>query len=457
MDVERETVAARREPGMHEKPISQDKQGAPDAGRYFRYMAEFVGFTPDDAATIRQTRPIIEKHLPDIVSKFYTHLLRYPPTRKVFLKKDGSVDQEYVELRMRHLTNFWLRTASGEFDDNYARYVDYVGRAHTSHGADPHIYIAERYVIGQVGFVQHAISDVIARELRESNPDLEFRAVEAWDKLMMVLLELLSRAYGNEREAETFDPLVAVDQAAVAQLAQEAVQQEVGQAQPTERRKVVVARVQDIPEGERKLVQVGPLSIGLFRHEGTWIALRNSCLHRGGPVATGCLENGVLTCPWHGFQYQLPSGQLLVDPSARLETYPVVEEDGQVVLLVPESIAAQHMETVLAPAKLKRNEFPAAELAPGMTRLAWVDSESVAVYNVDGVLYATQEACTHFDGPLSEGALEGCIIECPLHGSRFNVQTGAVVEGPATDSLRVYRVMMEDGIARVEKMGPGDA
>ena len=66
---------------------------------------------------------------------------------------------------MRHLTNFWIRTADAIFDDEYARYVDYVGRAHTSHGADPRIYIAERYVIGQVGFLQHAITEILIKEL----------------------------------------------------------------------------------------------------------------------------------------------------------------------------------------------------------------------------------------------------------------------------------------------------
>ena len=96
-------------------PETQDnvtKRGAEDSGQYFRYMAEFTGFTEADAEMVRNTKPIIEKHLPDIVTKFYSHLLRYPPTRKFFLKKDGSIDHAYLELRMRHLSNFWLRTAS---------------------------------------------------------------------------------------------------------------------------------------------------------------------------------------------------------------------------------------------------------------------------------------------------------------------------------------------------------
>jgi hypothetical protein len=168
------------------------KLGAEDAGKYFRYMSEFVGFTAEDAATIRQTRPIIEKHLSEIVSKFYTHLLRYPPTRQWFLKSDGTIDQEYVELRMRHLTNFWLRTASGVFDDEYARYVDYVGRAHTSHGADPHLH--RRALCHRAGGVcpachQHVI---IKKDPRSRTA---FRAEEAWDNLMMVLLEMLSRVH----------------------------------------------------------------------------------------------------------------------------------------------------------------------------------------------------------------------------------------------------------------------
>src|SRR5512143_3053099 len=160
---------------MDEQTNIQDKaqRGAEDSARDFKYMGEFVGLSGKDEETIKRTMPVIEKHLPEIVSKFYSHLLRYPPTRKVFLKKDGTVDQDYVELRMRHLTNFWLRTAKGIYDDDYARYIDYVGRAHTSHGADPRIYIAERYVIGQVGFVQHAISEALIKELHDVDDAME--------------------------------------------------------------------------------------------------------------------------------------------------------------------------------------------------------------------------------------------------------------------------------------------
>ena len=68
------------------------KEGAADSGKYFNYMAQFVEFESADIETIQKTKPIIEKHLPEIIDKFYAHVLRYPPTRKFFLKRDGSID-----------------------------------------------------------------------------------------------------------------------------------------------------------------------------------------------------------------------------------------------------------------------------------------------------------------------------------------------------------------------------
>jgi nitrite reductase/ring-hydroxylating ferredoxin subunit/hemoglobin-like flavoprotein len=422
------------------------KQGAEDSERYFQYMAQFVDFNSEDAETIRQTKPIVEKHLAELVTKFYSHLLRHPPTRKFFLKKDGSIDQPYVEMRMRHLTNFWLHAASGVYDGGFAGYVDYVGRAHTSHGADPRIYVAERYVIGQVGFMQSAITEAISKELRHVDEAFEIRAVEAWGKLMMVVLEMLSRAYGNEREAEVFDAIQPIDQQMVERLAQEAVELEEGTGPAVVYKEILAARMDEIAEGERKILNIDNLSIGLFHHKGSWFALKNECLHRGGPVCTGTLEGDTLTCPWHGFQYNVTDGRLLVDENEHLDSYRVELRDGEVYLSVPDHAV------VTEPSKLAENQFRASDLMAGQIRLVRVDEENVAVFNVDGTFFATQEACTHQGGPLSEGILEGSCITCPIHGSRFDVTTGAVVRGPATRPVRTYRVEVKEDIASVAKI-----
>lgn len=100
---------------------------------------------------------------------------------------------------------------------------------------------------------------------------------------------------------------------------------------------------------------------------------------------------------------------------------------------------------------MSTSEFSAGDLAPGEIRLIQLDGVDVAVYNVGGTFYATQNACTHEMGELSDGFLDGEVVTCPFHGAQFNVKTGAVVAEPATAPLKTYRVTVIDGVARVEK------
>jgi len=129
--------------------------------------------------------------------------------------------------------------------------------------------------------MQHAISEALTRELHEIDPELEAHALKAWNLLMMVILEMLSRAYGYEREAETYAARANVDHEAVFQIAVQAYELGLGMRTAQERQDVVVGNAAEIPDGERKLVQVDDLSIGVFHHQGDWFAVRNSCLHRG--------------------------------------------------------------------------------------------------------------------------------------------------------------------------------
>lgn len=448
------------------RPFIPDPSEIEQAGQYFRYMAEFVGFTDQDSQAIRDSGLIVEKYLPDIIGRFYTNLLQYPPTRKFFLKKDGSVDQDYLQLRMYHQANFWRRTATGVYDYDYAHFVAYVGKAHTSRGADPKLFIAERYVIGMVGFVQHAITDALIRELSEYDPDLQKRAILAWNKICMVLLEVLARAYGPEREGEVLqESLIAVDPASVFDMSVESYEKGLGLGYKVQFEEVAVAREAEIPEGERKIVDVKGDSIGVFHHKGGWYAIRNVCLHRGGPVATGKLLGDNIVCPWHGYTYDVRTGSLLMDPTAKLQTYPVTIRDGQVWLkvLVPDEEAqskdvngAEKDLAVVEPfipqsgLDLKENEFQVEQLPPGQMKLVRVSGQLVVVYNVDDQFYATQNECTHAGGPLNEGELEGAVVTCPWHYSCFDVRDGSVVCKPAVKKLVTYSVRVEGNIGRVE-------
>jgi len=85
------------------------------------------------------------------------------------------------------------------------------------------------------------------------------------------------------------------------------------------------------------------------------------------------------------------------------------------------------------------------DIPEGACKLARVKGVSVAIFNVDGKLYATQADCTHAGGPLCEGGIWGDSVTCPWHGSEFNVRTGEVINGPADEPLKTYQVEVSDG------------
>ena len=100
----------------------------------------------------------------------------------------------------------------------------------------------------------------------------------------------------------------------------------------------------------------------------------------------------------------------------------------------------------IEPRPLKANEFQVSTVSPGSAKLLG----DAIVFNVGGNFCATQARCTHRGGQLTQGKLDGSTVTCPLHGSQFNVCSGAVLRGPAIDPLMTYRVVVEGGFGRVD-------
>jgi nitrite reductase/ring-hydroxylating ferredoxin subunit len=105
--------------------------------------------------------------------------------------------------------------------------------------------------------------------------------------------------------------------------------------------------------------------------------------------------------------------------------------------------------SITEPGILKENEFRLSDVPPGSAVLVG----DVVVFNVDGSFCAAQSRCTHRQGLLSDGTLDGSTVTCPLHGAQFNVCTGAVLRGPAKDPITSYRVVVDGDLGRVELDG----
>ncbi len=89
----------------------------------------------------------------------------------------------------------------------------------------------------------------------------------------------------------------------------------------------------------------------------------------------------------------------------------------------------------------------AAVIPAGHAARVEIGDSAVAVFNVGGQYYALDDTCSHALASLSDGELdpEGCAIECPLHGSRFDLRTGEPLCLPAVDPVRTHEVEMRDG------------
>lgn len=84
-----------------------------------------------------------------------------------------------------------------------------------------------------------------------------------------------------------------------------------------------IAGIADIKPGSGTTVEVGGKSLAVFNVEGSYYVIDNDCVHRGGPLGEGELEGNTVTCPWHGWSYDVKTGKCINNPSACVKSYPV--------------------------------------------------------------------------------------------------------------------------------------
>ena len=89
---------------------------------------------------------------------------------------------------------------------------------------------------------------------------------------------------------------------------------------------VRIAGTADIKPGSGATVEAGGKSLAVFNVEGTYYAIDNECVHRGGPLGEGDLDGNVVMCPWHNWTYDVITGRCINNPSACVKSYPVQVE-----------------------------------------------------------------------------------------------------------------------------------
>jgi nitrite reductase/ring-hydroxylating ferredoxin subunit len=93
-----------------------------------------------------------------------------------------------------------------------------------------------------------------------------------------------------------------------------------------------VADVADVPVDEGRVVEADGKTLGLFNVGGTFYAIDNTCLHRGGPLGEGDLDGRVVTCPWHGWRFDVTTGANEMNLQVKVSCYPVKLEGGAVLV-----------------------------------------------------------------------------------------------------------------------------
>jgi nitrite reductase/ring-hydroxylating ferredoxin subunit len=96
-----------------------------------------------------------------------------------------------------------------------------------------------------------------------------------------------------------------------------------------QKRRIKIENPGELAEGHGREIIVEGRRLALFRIKGAHYAISNLCLHRGGPLSEGELDDYKVTCPWHGWKYDVRTGAFDIIPTLRVNAYPVEEKNGE--------------------------------------------------------------------------------------------------------------------------------
>ncbi len=107
-------------------------------------------------------------------------------------------------------------------------------------------------------------------------------------------------------------------------------------------REITIGQVDDIPEGTSKIVTIERnKEVAVFNQEGEFFAVSNVCPHQGGPLGEGFISNDRISCPLHGWEFDLMTGQSTVSPNITVPVYDIEVRGEDIILIVKEGSATE--------------------------------------------------------------------------------------------------------------------
>lgn len=175
------------------------------AGR-MQGMADFVGLGPEDMELVRTTAPLLLPHAEALAGAVYEHFLKFPEARRFFTSEDGEPDRERLERRKHSLARWLAATLEVNLEEGFPVQLLMIGLVHShppSHRA--HLgSIPSRLMIGTISFAQTALAELLRQVLDDGEQAAQ--ASIAWNKLLMVQLDVLLAGYITEIPTEPTEP-----------------------------------------------------------------------------------------------------------------------------------------------------------------------------------------------------------------------------------------------------------
>ena len=167
----------------------------------FREMSEFVGLSEEDLDLIRASGPLVQAKLQSFVDHIYDHFLEYPESRKFFVHDNGSPDRKRIDDNKLTMIRWMMNNCLAHINDGFSRYVAAIGTMHYSVAVHrpPLPPVPYKYLIGVISMYQTKLAALFDAEM--DNEELAARTSLAWNKLLMVELDLILAAYVTEPSA----------------------------------------------------------------------------------------------------------------------------------------------------------------------------------------------------------------------------------------------------------------